>query len=84
MDTQTENALRQMFAKLDAIKPLTVGEMKKALEDLSDDTQILIGGTENSSFDWANLDLKWNKPDEENGFMALTFYLKDNYDARQF
>jgi len=64
MDTQTENALRQMFAKLDAIKPFTVGEMKKALEGLSDDTQILIGGTESSSFDWANLDLKWNKPDE--------------------
>ena len=84
MDTQTENALRQMFTKLDAIKPFTVGEMKKALEGLSDDTQILIGGTENCSFDWANLDLKYNQPDEEKGFMGLTFYLKDNFDARQF
>jgi hypothetical protein len=84
MDTQTENALIQMFSKLDAIKPFTVGEMKKALEGLADDTQILIGGTENCSFDWANLDLNWNGVDEESGFMALTFYIKDDYDPRQF
>lgn len=84
MDTQTENALRQMFDKLNAIKPFTVGEMKKALEGLADDTQILIGGTKNCSFDWANLDLTHNQPDPENGFMGLTFYLKDDYDPRQF
>ena len=84
MDTQTENALIQMFTKLDAIKPFTVGQMKKALEGLADDTQILIGGTEKCSFDWANLALDYEQPDEENGFMALTFYIKDDYDARQF
>ena len=84
MDKQTENTLRQMFDKLNAIKPFTVGEMKKALEGLPDDTQILIGGTENCSFDWANLDIKYNQPDEEKGFMGLTFYLKDDFDARQF
>lgn len=85
MDTQIENALIQMFAKLDAIKPFTVGEMKKALEGLSDDTQILIGGTENCSFDWANLSLNYNRPDEESEeYLALTFYIKDDYDARQF
>ena len=85
MDTQTENALIQMFAKLDAIKPFTVGEMKKALEGLADDTQILIGGTENCSFDWANLSLEYNRPDEESEeYLALTFYIKDDYDGRQF
>jgi len=84
MDTQTENALRQMFAKLDAIKPFTVGEMKKALEGLADDTQILIGGTEKCSFDWANLALDYQQPDEESGFLGLTFYLKNDYDPRQF
>ena len=84
MDTQTENALREMFTKLDAIKPFTVGEMKKAFEGLSDDTQILIGGTENCSFDWANLSLDYEQPNEESGFMALTFYIKDDYDPRQF
>jgi hypothetical protein len=76
---------KMSFAEyLNSIQPFTVGQMKQALEGLPDDTQILIGGTESSSFDWANLDLKWNKPDEESGFMALTFYLKDDYDARQF
>ena len=84
MDTQTENALREMFTKLDAIKPFTVGQMKKAIEGLADDTQILIGGTEKCSFDWANLDLNWNGVYEESGFMALTFYIKDDYDPRQF
>ena len=84
MDTETENALIQMFSKLDAIKPFTVGRMKEALAGLPDDTQILIGGDENCSFDWANLSLDYEQPDEESGFMALTFYLKDDYDARQF
>jgi len=84
MNTQTENALREMFTKLDAIKPFTVGEMKKAFEGLADDTQILIGGTENCSFDWANLSLDYEQPNEESGFMALTFYIKDDYDPRQF
>lgn len=77
-------ALRQMFAKLDAIKPFTVGQMKKALEGLSDETQILVGGTENCSFDWANLALDYEHPNEEEGFSALTFYIKDDYDPRQF
>jgi hypothetical protein len=84
MNAETENALVQMFAKLDAIKPFTVGEMKKALEGLADDTQILIGGLENSSFDWANLSLNYDRPDTNEDVSALTFYLKDDYDGRQF
>jgi hypothetical protein len=84
MDEQTEKAMRKMFAKLDAIKPFTVGQMKQALEGLSDDTQILIGGPENSSFDWANLDLEYERPDTNEDVSALTFYIKDDYDPRQF
>jgi hypothetical protein len=84
MNTETENALLQMFEKLDAITPFTVGQMKEALADLSDDTQILIGGLENSSFDWANLSLNYDRPDTNEDVSALTFYLKDDYDGRQF
>jgi hypothetical protein len=84
MNAEMESALVQMFTKLDAIKPFTVGEMKKALEGLADDTQILIGGTDKCSFDWANLSLDYEQPNEDEGFMALTFYIKDDYDARQF
>ena len=84
MNQDQEKTLKEMFAELNAIKPFTVGQMKQALEGLPDDTQILIGGTENCSFDWANLNLKYNQPDEEKGFMGLAFYLKDDFDARQF
>ena len=84
MNKETENALVQMFSILDKIEPFTVGQMKKALEGLSDDTQILIGGTEGCSFDWANLSLEYNRPSEEDGYLALTFQIKDDYDARQF
>jgi hypothetical protein len=84
MDTETQNALQEMFTKLDAIKPFTVGDMKKALEGLADDTQILIGGTDECAFDWANLDLKYNQPNEDEGYLGLTFYIKDDYDPRQF
>ena len=84
MNTNAENALRQMLATLDAIKPFTIGDMRKAMEGLSDDTQILIGGTEKCSFDWANLSLEYNQPNEEEGYLGLTFYIKDDYDPRQF
>ena len=84
MDKKMENALIEMFAKLDAIKPFTVGDMKKALEGLSDDTQILVGGDDSCGFDWANLDLDFKHPSEEEGYFALTFYIKNDYDPRQF
>jgi hypothetical protein len=84
MNAEKEKAIKEMFAILDKIKPFTVGEMKKALEGLPDDTQILIGGTENCSFDWANLSLDYNRPDTDEEYLALTFYLKDDYDGRQF
>jgi hypothetical protein len=84
MNTNAENALREMFAKLDAIKPFTIGDMRKAMEGLSDDTQILIGGDDKCSFDWANLSLEYNQPNEEEGYLGLTFYIKDDYDPRQF
>lgn len=84
MNAEMESALVQMFTKLDAIKPFTVGEMKKALEGLADDTQILIGGNDECPFDWANLSLEYNQPNEEEGYLGLTFYIKDDYDPRQF
>jgi hypothetical protein len=84
MNLEMENALAEMFTKLDAIKPFTVGDMKKALEGLPDETQILIGGTDSCSFDWANLSLDFDQPNEEEGFLALTFYIKNDYDPRQF
>ena len=84
MNSEMENALAEMFTKLHAIKPFTVGDMKKALEGLADETQILIGGADLYSFDWANLSLEYERPDINEDVSALTFYLKDDYDPRQF
>jgi hypothetical protein len=81
MNKETENALIEMFTKLDAIKPFTVGDMKKALEGLSDETQIIIGGDD---FDWANLSLEYKQPNEAEGYLGLTFFIKDDFDPRQF
>jgi hypothetical protein len=45
----------------------------------------LIGGDGKCSFDWANLSTDYNRPDEEGEeYLALTFYIKDDYDPRQF
>lgn len=84
MNTEQQSALREMISFINSIEPFTVGQMKKALEGLADDTQILIGGTDECAFDWANLDLKYNQPNEEEGYLGLTFYIKDDYDPRQF
>lgn len=81
MNKEMESALIEMIAKISEIEPFTVGDMKKAIEGLSDDTQIIIGGDE---FDWANLSLEYKQPNEEEGYLGLTFFLKDNFDPRQF
>lgn len=81
MDKAMESALKEMIAKISEIEPFTVGDMKKAIEGLSDDTQIIIGS---ESFDWANLSMEYKQPDESEGYLGLTFFLKDNFDPRQF
>jgi hypothetical protein len=79
---------KMSFAEfLNSIQPFTVGQMKKALEGLSDDTQILLGIPEDldTKSDWFNVAQNYNRPDEtESNYSALTFYLKDDYDSRQF
>ena len=81
MNAEMEKLLDQMIQKIKEIEPLTVGDMKKALEGLSDDTQIVVGC---SCSDWLNLAKEYQLPDEEAGYMALTFFTRDNFDARQF
>lgn len=71
---------------LNSIQPFTVGQMKKALAGLSDDTQILFGvpaGT-NLNNDWFNVSQNYHRPDTNDEYLALTFFLSDNYDSRQF
>jgi len=81
------HATPQTFADyIDSIKPFTVADMKKALEGLPDNTQILFSvpaGT-NLNSDWFNVDRDYIRPDLDPDYSALTFSIKDNYDSRQF
>lgn len=65
---------------------LTVGELKKILANLPDDVQILTSSIpEGAQDDWFNID-SIEIPDEDfaNGFSAVTLFLANTYDSRQF
>lgn len=86
MNQDQEKTLKEMFAELNAIKPFTVGQMKEAISMLDDETQIIFGipaGT-NLLADWFNVSSNYERPDEEKGFLGLTFFLSGDFDARQF
>jgi len=71
---------------LNSIRPFTVGQMKEALAGLDDQTQILFGvpvGT-NLNSDWFNVSQDYKRPDLDAEYLALTFFLSDDYDSRQF
>ena len=71
---------------LNSIRPFTVGQMKEALTGLDDQTQILFGvpvGT-NLNSDWFNVSQDYKRPDLDEEYLALTFFLSDDYDSRQF
>jgi hypothetical protein len=67
-------------------KPLTVGDLKAILFALPDDWQILTSSTpEGSVADWYNINsVALPSPDDYSEFSAVTFFLADNYDPRQF
>jgi hypothetical protein len=78
---------KMSFAEfLNSIQPFTVGQMKEALAGLPDDTQILFGIPEDldTKSDWFNVAQDYERPDTNEDVSALTFYLKDDYDSRQF
>jgi hypothetical protein len=78
---------KMSFAEfLNSIQPFTVGQMKEALAGLSDDTQILFGIPEDldTKSDWFNVSQKYERPDTNEEYLALTFFLSDDYDSRQF
>jgi hypothetical protein len=78
---------KMSFAEfLNSIQPFTVGQMKEALAGLSDDTQILFGIPDDldTKSDWFNVSQNYHRPDINEEYLALTFFLSDNYDSRQF
>jgi hypothetical protein len=87
MNTEQE---KMSFAQyLASIKPFTVGDLRKVIEGLPEDTQILIGSPESATADWYlsdwfNVSHNVVRPDIDPEYSALTFYLSDDYDSRQF
>lgn len=78
---------KMSFAEfLNSIQPFTVGQMKEALAGLPDETQILFGIPEDldTKSDWFNVSQKYERPDSNEEYLALTFFLSDDYDSRQF
>lgn len=83
---------RPSFAEyLNSINPLTVGELRKAIEGLDDSTQVLIGSpidedTEPDWYtsDWFNVCKEFKRPDVDSDYSAFTLYLSNTYDSRQF
>ena len=71
---------------LESINPLTVGDLRKIIEGLPDNVQILMAPTPKESYsDWLNVSHEIGVPDEEmSNYSALTFFPVDNYDSRQF
>ena len=69
-------------------KPFTVGDLKKVLQDLPDNMQILLAETpKGSNSDWYNLSHEMGIPDlniDDSEYSALTFFPVDDYDSRQF
>ena len=79
---------KMSFAEfLNSIEPFTVGQMREAIAGLADDTQILFGipADLDTKSDWFNVAKGYKRPDAtESNYMALTFFLNDKYDSRQF
>lgn len=82
------NTKELSFAEyIESINPLTVADMKAAIAGLPDNTQILFSipaGT-NLNHDWFNVSKSYHRPDSaDSNYLALTFFISDNYDSRQF
>lgn len=70
------------------MKPLTVGELKKALKGLSDETQVVLSSQpEGSKSDWFNVSQDFGRPCnscDDCDYSAFTLHPLDTFDARQF
>ena len=60
---------------------LTVGDLKKIIESINDDTQIVVADQKEDW--WLNI-AQVEIPDEEDGMFTLTFHTKNTFDTRQF
>jgi hypothetical protein len=72
---------------LNSINPLTVGQLREAIANLPDSTQILMAPTPEGSYaDWFNVSHTFGVPTgaDDSEYSAFTLFPVDNYDSRQF
>lgn len=76
---------------INSINPLTVGDLRAMLAGVDDSTQVLIGSPVDAETpldwyqsDWFNVSHDIKRPDMDTDYSALTLYMVDNYDSRQF
>lgn len=67
-------------------KPLTVGDLKELIANLPDDVQILTSSIPTGAkSDWYNINsVALPSPKNDSYFSAVTLFLTDTYDPRQF
>ena len=80
---------KMSFAEyLESINPFTVGDLRKVIDGLPDNMQILMAETPKEAYsDWFNISHEVGVPDltrDDSEYSALTFFPVDNYDSRQF
>jgi hypothetical protein len=89
MENKMSDEKKMSFAEyLESIKPFTVGDLRKVIDGLPDEMQILMAETPAGvGSDWFNISHEVGVPDltrDDSEYSALTFFPVDNYDSRQF
>lgn len=82
-----EQVFTEFKTYIKSIDPLTIGDLRKAIEGLDDSYQILVELPENMRgrySDFFNVSHNIIRPDVNEDYSALTFTLVDTYDSRQF
>lgn len=81
-DLWIETLTNKFFPTNKKYKPtITVGELKAILEDIDDNTQIVV--RDNANDWWLNIE-SLEIPNEEEGMFTVTFNTVDDFDNRQF
>jgi hypothetical protein len=74
--------LIERFQKSNEFSPtITVKDLKKVLELISEDIQVVVRDDKNDW--WLNI-TEVELPDEDNGCFTMTFHTQNNFDTRQF
>lgn len=76
------NLIEKFLLQTNNFQPtITVKQLKAILNQIDDDTQIVVSNQDKSW--WLNI-TEVEMPNEDDGMFTLTLHTKDNFDTRQF